>query len=365
MHAPRTPFRRLAPLLFLALPAAFFDLACHKSEATASADKPAARPATKVTLAPATKASIPDDTSVTGTILADREAMVAADAIGKVLEIAVQRGAVVKKGDILARLDTRGANFTAEMARAQAKVADSQAAIAKTECDRSDTLFASGAISAAEHDRALATCRTASAQVQAASASASMAAKTLGDGVIRAPFSGTVGERFVQIGEYVQAQSKVVSLYAVDPLRIEIAIPERIAGSVKSGTKLDFTTTAFGDKKFQAEVRFVSPVLRRETRDMVVEAIVANTEGQLKPGMFSTVRVGAGDRNVIAVPKTAIRGAAPNGSVFVIANGLAEEHLVRFQEVTKESYILEGLTEATNVVDAPAITLRDGDPIAP
>ena len=122
MHAPRTPFRRLAPLLFLALPAAFFDLACHKSEATAAADKPAARPATKVTLAAATKASIPDDTSVTGTILADREAMVAADAVGKVLEIAVQRGAVVKKGDVLARLDTRGANFSAEMARAQAAV---------------------------------------------------------------------------------------------------------------------------------------------------------------------------------------------------------------------------------------------------
>ena len=188
----------------------------RESSAQSPTKVPAAEPAVSVKTAPVGVQALPRTLTLTGTLTANRESGVAADVVGKVAEIYVERGSRVRAGAPLVRLDRRQAELADAEARSQSAAVESQAALAQAECVRAEKLFADGAINQAEFDRSKTQCEAAALNAHAARARRQMAGKNLGDLVIKAPFAGIVADRFVNVGEYVRADSKVATRGAAD-----------------------------------------------------------------------------------------------------------------------------------------------------
>ncbi|MBS2020552.1 MAG: efflux RND transporter periplasmic adaptor subunit [Deltaproteobacteria bacterium] len=324
-----------------------------------------AAPPVKVTTAAVVEQLMPELLVLTGSLRASQESDVAADASGKVTATFVERGQRVKQGETLAILDARGANITATAAAAQSGFARAQLEQAQRECDRVKTLFESGAISKAEFDRTTSQCQTTQFSLAAAQAQQQNAQKIVGDSVIRAPFTGFVGERFVNVGQYVQPSTKVVSLYNPDPLRLELTVPEATVGAMKPDLPITFTVSSFGDEKFGGAIKYIAPNVRPATRDLIVEALCPNAEGKLKPGMFAVATLLAGEKKVAAVPTTSIKKDEATARVFVVAEKRIQERLVQLGGEKEGSIaVLAGVKPGEAVVVNPGPDVRDGAPVA-
>ncbi len=353
---------RVLPLVALAALAA-----CKKPEADATAPKPpspASLPPVKVETAAVEHQKMPRYLTLTGSVLADRESQVAANVAGRVIVTSVERGQVVKQGQVLAVVDSKAAGLSAAAAAAQFQAAETNVNQAKLECERADALFTQGALSKAEFDRMKAQC---TAQLYAATASranADLAAKLAGDAVIRAPFDGVVGERFVNVGEFVSQMTRVASIYAVDPARITISVPEPAVGQVKEGQTLNVRVAAWPDREFPAVVKYVSPALRAATRDLIIEASAKNADLALKPGMFATVQLVVGEEEQATVPVEAIRASGTVKRLYLARAGSALELVVR-TGVSKGGRVavLEPLESGALVIVKPPPGLRDGSAI--
>jgi RND family efflux transporter MFP subunit len=337
-------------------------VACKKPEGgeaqltSAKADVPI-----KVQSAPVVERPMPEHLILTGTLKASQESEVAADAAGKVTATFVERGQRVKQGDTLAILDARGASISASAANAQSQLARAQLEQAQRECDRVKALKDSGAISQAEYDRVTSQCQTTQWSAAAAQAQQQNANKVVGDSVIRAPFAGVIGERYVNVGQYVQPNTRVVSLYMPDPLRIELTVPEANVGGLKPEQTVVFTVSAYGDAKFTATVKFISPNIRPTTRDLIVEALVPNPELKLKPGMFAVARLETSEKPLPAVPSTSIVKHAEVARAFTVIDKRINERIVQTgAEKDGMTAVLVGLKVGEQVVTAPGPDVRDG-----
>ncbi len=233
--------------------------------------------------------------------------------------------------------------------------------MAQVECDRYEQLKAKGAISDLEYQAKIGQCQTMPLNVQAASARAALAAQNVGDGVIRAPFAGVVTERFVEVGQFVRQDSRVVTIVSVDPLRLQITVPEAQVANVKEGADVSFSVAAYADRRFQGKVRFVSGALRATTRDLIAEAIVPNPDRVLIPGMFADVELTIGIQRLPSVPARSLRELDDQARVFVVANGRLEERIVALgPKVGSRVALTGGVKEAEQVVVSDLVGLGNG-----
>ncbi len=149
---------------------------------------------------------MPEYLTLTGSLHASRQSDIAADASGKVVQALVERGQTVKAGQVIATLDARSATLSATAAQAQSQLAQEQLEQAQRECERVKHLLETGAISQAEFDRQTSQCTSQQWSATAAEAQQQSATKLLGDTRIRAPFDGIIGERMINVGQYVAAE---------------------------------------------------------------------------------------------------------------------------------------------------------------
>lgn len=335
-----------------------------RSESAERAQPAAAPPVVHVKTAKVEIRAMPRYLTLTGQVIADRQSDVAANVSGRILKAPIEPGQRVRKGQLLAVVDPRGAAFSASAAAAQSKVAEEQQKLAQADCARADALWARGAASRQEYDRMKTQCAAQAFSASAARANADLAQKQLGDTTIRAPFDGTIGERFVNVGEYVQAMTKVASLYRIDPVRIEISVPEAATPMVKEGQTLAVQVAAWGERVFPATVKYVAPALRPQTRDLLIEAVAANPDGALKPGMFATVQLVVGEQSLPTVPVAAVQVEGTTRRLFLARGGQALEMVVR-TGATKDGRVavLEPLGADEQVILQPPPGLRDGSPI--
>jgi membrane fusion protein, multidrug efflux system len=329
--------------------------------------KPGAEQATKeVALkvgatTPVIEKGMPEYLVLTGTLRASQESEVAADAAGKVTQTFVERGQTVNRGDPLVVLDSRGAALNANASAAQSNLARAQAEQAAKECERVRALKQSGAISQAEYDRTISQCQASHWSVAAAQAQQASAAKVLGDAVIKAPFAGVVGERYVNVGQYVQPSTRIISLYAPNPLRLELTVPEANIGGLKVDMPVEYTVTAHGENAFKGSVKFISPNVRPQTRDLVVEALCPNPDGKLKPGMFAVARLEVGEKKMMAVPATAVKKDATSSRVYAVVEKRLQERVVQTGgERDGLVAIVAGVKPGEAVVTQPGSDVRDG-----
>jgi membrane fusion protein (multidrug efflux system) len=351
------------PLLAFALATSSLLAACEVPASNAQGKSPPIDPAVTVKTSAVGTRALPRTLTLTGTLTASRESAVAADVTGKVAETYVERGSRVRAGAPLVRLDRRQAALMEAEAQSQAAVARSQATLASAECARADKLFGEGAINQAEHDRARAQCESAIQSASAATAREQLAGKTIGDLIVKAPFDGVVGDRFVNPGEYVRPDSRVATVVQLGELRLELGVPENALAAFATGTTVRFKVPAYPDETFTGKVRFVGTSVRRATRDLLVEAVVANKDERLRPGMFAVAELQLGQTTLPVVPKSALRSDERAGTdrVFVVADGRLIERLVHKGPASGDSVAIQaGLAAGEQIVIAPAANLRDG-----
>lgn len=346
--------------LLLLLVTGGFILACSgKPGDEAQAD--AASEALTVTTAAAETAPMPRRITLVGTLVADRQVQVAADTNGTIVETRVERGQSVEKGEVLAVIDTRLSRLSAAASTAQAAAQLAQSEVAERDCARAEELFGAGAISRAQYERTLASCRAQKEAAAAAAASRELAGTQLERTTIRAPFAGVVGERFVEIGGFVGSQSPVVTLYAPGPLRLRMTVPETQVAGVEPGRRVTFHPSALPTQAFGATVRFVSGALREQTRDLVVEAVLDEEVPALKAGMFGSAELDVGEEPMVVVPVEALRSEGPVHRLFKVSDGRAQEVVVRVgPEAGGKRAVLSDVAAGDLVVVAPPAKLRDG-----
>ena len=350
----RSPALLLAVLLGLA--------GCRASEDAAAATRlrEAAAPV-HVTTAAVVDRPMPEFLTLTGTLRASAQSDVAADVAGKVVSTFVERGQAVKKGQTIAIVDARTAALAATAAQAQSKVAEEQLEEARRDCARVKHLLETGAISQAEFDKQTSQCTSQQWSAAAAQAQQQSATKLVGDANIRAPFDGIVGERYVNVGQYVQLNTRVASVYAPDPLRLELTVPEANVGGIKQDMSVRFTVTAYGDQIFTGNVKYISPNLRESTRDLVIEAVVPNADLRLKAGMFAVARIELGAKPHPVVPKASVVTDDTSSRVFVVAGAQVQERLVQLGEsVGDVTAVIDGVKAGETVVVQPGPDVRDG-----
>jgi len=304
-----------------------FAAACHKGDDASAAAKRAAAPPVKVTTLVAALADAPDVLVLTGTIVAHQRAELTADTQGKVVTVLVERGDTVKLGQGLIQLDVRSAALSAREAQANLSAARAQKELADQECTRTKSLFDKGAITASEYDRQMTQCRAALEQVAATQARGEMMAKSVSDGLVRAPFAGTVDQKSVSPGEWVAPGKPLVTLVERDPLRIELSVPELAVGDIHEGAPVFVEAVAQPGKKFRAKITRIGAEIGR-TRSLTVEATLDPGSG-LVPGMFAEAHVVKRTEQRVVVPKTAVVQRGKRDHVFVVAkNGEVVDTIV-------------------------------------
>jgi membrane fusion protein (multidrug efflux system) len=383
--------------------AALLIAGCSSSDAKPSAQPGAAAKPVAVAVATAEARLLPAGLDVTGALMADAQTDVASETDARVIQVLVERGQGVREGAILVRMDDRDAISQlreAEAMEAQTRerlglvdgesfdpqntpdVRQARAMTERAEADyrRYARLAEEGAVSRSEHDLKRADYLTTKGQyetainqirqlfqtLQAQKARVAMARKALEDTVIRAPFSGRVAEKHVSVGRYAKKGDRLVTLVRVDPLRVELTIPEAAAASIKKGQKVSFTVQTHSDRTFTGTIAYVGPALRTDSRALVAEALVPNGNGLLQPGLFATARVELPPtRPSILVPITALQNDAGVAKLYVVKNGQAELRIVQVgRQAGGMSEILRGVSPGEQVVSQAPDRLADGAPVA-
>lgn len=291
-----------------------------------------------------------------GTLRATQGVQVATEVPGRVQAIHFQSGARVAAGDLLLELDA-----AAEKAELKALEADLE--LARLDLQRARDLRETAAVSQSALDRAATLVR--SLEARAEQHAVLIARKS-----IRAPFSGELGIRLVNQGQYLSPGDTVVSLQALDPIYLDFTLPERFLGQLAVGQEVLAPVAAWPGELFSGRITAISPELERANRSVHLQATLPNPEQLLRPGMFSHLAVIVGEpRPVLTLPRTAIAYQAFGETVFVInpdedGELVVEQRRVRVGQVREGRVeVVQGLAEGDHVVATGQMKLRGGQRI--
>jgi RND family efflux transporter MFP subunit len=200
----------------------------------------------------------------------------------------------------------------------------------------------------------------------ASDARLALARKAVADASVRAPFAGVVAERVVSIGDYVTRGTRVATVMRVNPLRVELTVPAQFISAVAVGRSVALEVDSYPGQTFTGQIRFVSPGVRADSRAMVVEAVVPNAKGLLKPGLFVTARIAQGAPTPgVLVPTTAVHTASGTSRVFVVVDDHVEERIVTTGQAAGERVeVTSGVSSADVVVVGNVAKLADGALVA-
>ena len=246
-----------------------------------------------------------------GTLEADESVDIRPEVDGEVTSIQMTEGETVKKGDPILQIDE---------SKQAATVAEAQADYnyAKETMQRSDTLLADGTISQQEHDQTR-------ASFQRTEAALHLARKRMTEYTLTAPFDGILGHRAVSVGQYVNPQTVLVSLYSMDRMKLGFSIPERYAARVHPGQTLRLKVAAYGDEEFSGEIYLVEPQVDMATRSILVRAHIPNADHRLKPGMFANLKLSVGTKpNALTLAEECLFPHSGGFAVYRSNNGIAE-----------------------------------------
>ena len=299
----------------------------------------------------------PSTTGVIGTMEAVHGVMVSADLPGSVAKINFDSGKAVREGEVLVELDTREE-------RAQLAALEAQRDLAKINYGRMQELVNEGVISRLEYDQATAQQKQTEANVGAIRA-------TIERKTIRAPFSGTLGIRKINLGQYLSAGNPVVQLQALNPIYVNFGLPQQALGQVRVGRILQVTSEDLPGKVFTGKVTALDSVVDETTRNVQVQATLANPEGKLQPGMFVQVEVVLGaSRTVVPLPASAVSYAPYGDSVFVITDlkdpkghtyrGVRQQFVKLEGSRGDQVAVVSGLNPGDEVVTSGVFKLRNG-----
>jgi RND family efflux transporter MFP subunit len=285
-----------------------------------------------------------------GALEAENEVDVVARAAGPIVELNVEEGDRVAKGELLARLDD--AEYRAQMEIARVALVEATQAY-----ERAKSLAASELLSPESYEQARAAYDSSRAQVEASGI-------LLGYTEIRAPFDGLIINRYVDFAEQIGANSALFRISDFDPLLCPIQVPERELPKLRVGQKAYAIVEPWPDRRFPAGVLRVSPVVEAATGTVKV-TLEVDADPKLRPGMFARVFVETAQHpDALVIPKSALSLESIGDTVYVAVDGVAERREVELG-VREGDYVqvVSGLAENEPIVVVGQDGLSDGTPI--
>jgi membrane fusion protein (multidrug efflux system) len=314
-------------------------------------------PPEAVTTIVASEEKWPSTLTAIGTVAAVRGVAVSADLPGVVDSIRFESGQPVREGDVLALLDTR-------QERAQLAAAEAQRDLARVNFTRMEGLLSERVISRAEFDRATAEQRQ--AEARAGEIRAAIERKT-----IRAPFSGILGIRHVNLGQYLSGGDALVTLQSLNPIYVNFGVPQQAMAQVRAGRRVRVTADDFGGLEFNGPITAIDSIVEESTRNIQAQATLANPQGKLRPGMFVQTEVTVGATTaVVPLPASAISYAPYGDSVFVVTDlkdpggktyrGVRQQFVKLGGSRGDQIAVVSGIKAGDEVVTSGVFKLRNG-----
>jgi membrane fusion protein, multidrug efflux system len=326
--------------------------------AMGDAAKSGVEPPTTVTAMRVDKSQWEQSIPAAATVTAVQGVMVSAEVGGRVTRIGFESGAAVSAEDILVQLDT--ASEEAQLASAEAAAALAEADLKRVRALGKRDLASRDAVDSAE------------AQVKQTVAQVGNMHALIAKKTIRAPFSGRLGLRLVNLGQVLSEGDAIVSLHTLDPIYVDFSIPQQRIRSLKKGMEVRVTTDAAPGETFSSELIAVNPEVDTATRSVRVRSRIANPGETLHAGMFAKVEVILPDKqSVLPVVATAVLYAPFGDSVFVVdrqkGSKTGEPDLVLRQQFVRVGQtqgdfvdVVDGLKPGETVVTSGVFKLRTG-----
>jgi membrane fusion protein (multidrug efflux system) len=308
-------------------------------------------PAMLVEAAAARSDTVIDAIQATGQIEALQSIELKPEVEGRLVRILVREGALVNRGTPLFKIDD--AELKAQVAQIEA-----DRDLARQSLTRTRDLLQQKASSQAELERAEATLRSNQAQLERLSV-------RLDRTLVRAPFAGVVGRRFVSLGDYVTSDTRLAALQTVSPQRASFQVPERYADQLKVGQKVNFRVAALPGREFSGTVDFVDPMVQLPGRTITVKAQVPNPRRELQSGMFIEARLATAVRpNAVVIPEDAVLPLQGANFVWVVNEGKAARRQVELGVRTPGFVeIKSGVERNQQVVVGGQERLAEGAPV--
>ena len=300
--------------------------------------------------------------SSVGNVRAFRGVELSTEIGGLVQTVPIKSGQDVKEGELLIKL-----NDASDVAQLNSLKA--MADLAKVINERDAQQLVIQAISKNVFDSSKADAKSKQAQVEAQAAL--VAKKNL-----KAPFSGRVGIVSINPGQYVNSGDKLFTLQTLDPIFVDFTLPQSNAEQIQVGQDVVVTTDAFKDASFAGKITAVSPKVDTNTRNIQIEAQIANPDKKVLPGMFANVNIKLGDQvKLLTLPQTAVT-YNPYGSTVFIAKDTGKKDkkgkpALEAQQVFvttgstrgDQVAILKGINEGDTVVTSGQLKLKNGTPL--
>jgi membrane fusion protein (multidrug efflux system) len=314
-------------------------------------------PPEAVTTMIAQEAKWPSTLGSIGTVAAVQGVTVAADLPGAVYRITFESGKWVRAGDVLVELDTR-------QERAQLAAIEAQRDLAGVSYKRMEALAKEGIVSRADYDTAAAGQKQTQAQVGEIKA-------TIERKTIRAPFSGILGIRQVNLGQYLSAGDPIVPLQSLNPIYVNFGVPQNDAQQVRVGRTVKIASRDLAGVELGGRVTAIDSVVDPATRNIQVQATLANPEGKLRPGMFVQADLVLGaDQTMVTIPASGISYAPYGDSVFVVTmlkddkgkayRGVRQQFVKVGGSRGDQVAVLSGVKPGDEVVTSGVFKLRNG-----
>lgn len=345
----------IIPMLFIT--AIFTYSGCSKNETAVNKVK-----TINVAVKPAETKSLRPFIEAVGTLNPYDEVTISAEVDGIIDIISVDEGSTVTKGMLIAAINDTDYLLGVTKAKAALRQAETNLSNIRLEYQRKKTLYDDGLISQHDYDSVSSRLSLADAERDNAVAALSLAEHSLTKTKIYSPISGVVKVKMVSGGSFVRNGASICTIIQVDPLKLNFTVSENNAGMLKKGQDLRFKVETFHEREFSGKLTIIYPGLDEKTRTLMAEAVVPNTDGILRPGFFTTVKLfTGGEKSTLLVPATALLYEGETIKVFTINKETANEHKVKIGTKYGEMMeVREGLKAGDSVVIAGQQNLSEG-----
>lgn len=303
---------------------------------------------------------------LSGTLQARRAATMRAEVQGAVMEMVVEQGQQVKKGQLLARIEDTSLQDQLIAARSAVRVARNGLRVARAEEERNRKLAGAGVITRRDLERAELSRHQAQAQLSEAQARLALARQQVGRTRIRAPFAGVVSERHASAGDIVQPGTPLYTLIDPTSLRLEASVPAAQLSSLQPGVGVDFNVAGYGDRSFEGRIEQINPAVDPGTGQVRIYVTLPNTEQALLTGLSAEGRVAALRRQVPAVPVSAVDVRADPPTALRVKDGRVERVPVTLgmtDELERLVELRSGVQQGDVLLRASAGDIAEGTPV--
>jgi RND family efflux transporter MFP subunit len=276
--------------------------------------------------------------------------------------IHVNEGSPVSKGQLIAEIKETDILLAVEQAAAALKQAEANLTNAKLEHQRKEALYREELVTKQQFDDIVARLAVTQGDVDRAKVGLALAKEKLTKTKIHAPMAGSIQEKKVTAGDYIRNGTFLVSIIRTDLLKLNFSVTEKDVGSIRADQDVSFMVDAFPGREFRGRVKTIYPSLEEKTRSLQVEAVVVNTDGRLKPGLFCRVTLYTGPlRDTVVVPINALLYDNSATKLFVVEGDRAKERKVRTGRKYGEFMeIVEGVKDKETVVIVGQNNLMEG-----